>query len=244
MANDSWNEQAPDNMTAPCARFFRDYFNLWEYITFVPPLVKRASRDYEIVRLKFPTYYQLLFQMWLCRAVDGFLVYVSELLAFIFITVPDAMKARGKSENINLDIVLEYDTKEEIISGIADEIVNSLAYKGMMDIHKFLSEKLGFSLFPREDDLSRAIILNEIRNLIVHNRAVVNRIFLKKMPKGGYMEGDVIELLAESVFDDIEFLGSCVTDIDIRASEKFSLERPYTREDLPGVSDFSFIEDG
>jgi len=243
MSNGSWDDQVPEEMTAPCVRFFKDYLSLWEYILFVPALVRRASKEYDVVRLKYKTYYQLLWQMWLCRAVDGFLVYVSELLALIFNTFPDAMKAHEKTERFNLEVVLKYDTKEDIIKAIAEDIVNTLSYKSMRDINKYLSERFNFALFTTDEHLDRAFLLNEIRNLIVHNRSVVNRIFLEKLPDSKFEEGEVIDLKGESIFYDIEFLGNCVADIDIRASDIFSLERPYTRDDLPGISDFSFLEE-
>lgn len=163
---------------------------------------------------------QLFLQMMLGRSVDNFLTYVSELLAVIFGTRPEMLKS---NETTRLDVILQYKRMDDLISALVEKRVTDLAYQGMRDLSKDLSRKIGFDLFEREEDLARAVRIIEVRNLIVHNRAIVNRLFLSRLPDFPASLGDRVDLDGRAVLDDIEFLDSSVSDIDRRAVEKFGL---------------------
>src|SRR5260370_37827463 len=50
----------------------------------------------------------------------------------------------------------------------------SLSFKGMMELHNNLQKRFKFTLFERPDELERVAVLVEKRNLVEHNRGVVN----------------------------------------------------------------------
>ncbi len=58
---------------------------------------------------------------------------------------------------------------------------------------------------------------------IVHNRAVVNRTFVARLPSYPAELGQHIELEVDPVFDDVEFLATAVSELDVRAAAKFGL---------------------
>ncbi|MEK6300902.1 MAG: hypothetical protein AABO41_09295 [Acidobacteriota bacterium] len=163
---------------------------------------------------------RLLIQMMLCRSVDNFLTYVSELLALTFRTRPEMLKS---NETARLDLILQFKRMDDLISFLVEKRVTDLAYKGMRDLSKDLSTKIGFNLFEGEEALARAVRIIEVRNLIVHNRAIVNRLFLSRLPDFTASLGDRVDLQGNAVLDDMEFLDSSVSDIDRRAVEKFVL---------------------
>ena len=172
---------------------------------------------------------QLILEMMLCRAVDNCLTYVSDILALIFHTKPETLKS---SETIRLDALLQHESMDELISTLAERRVERLAYQGMSDLSADLSERLGFNLFEKDEELERAIRIVEMRNLIVHNRAAVNRRFLFRIPNFSAKLGDTLELNADDVFDDLNFLAHSCSDIDGRAASKFGLPQPILREQL------------
>ena len=80
-----------------------------------------------------------------------------------------------------------------------------------------------FKLFEQNDDLRRAIQIVEVRNLIVHNRAIVNNLIVSRLPDLGLNVGDPLELEYDQLWSDILFLAGSVADIDKRASQKWGL---------------------
>jgi hypothetical protein len=93
----------------------------------------------------------------------------------------------------------------------------------MRDLSKYLSERIGFDLTRKPEDLERAVRIVEARNIIVHNRGIVNEIFLKRTSGWSAKIGEPLQLSTNQVFDDLEFISQTVYDIDARAVEKFGL---------------------
>ena len=257
--------QPPDPMSEPCSRFFRDHWELMNFIAYVTQLATRADEGAKITAetfLKEPELFpdivppleperqaelektiergagaiealraqrHLVLQMMLCRGVDNCLTYISEILALIFRSRPETLKS---SEMMRLDVLLQHESMDDLISTLAERRVDQLAYQGMGDLSTDVSERLGFSLLEQDEELEHAVRIVEMRNLIVHNRAVVNRRFLSRLPNFPAKLGETLELRSDDVFDDLEFLGQSCADIDERAALKFGLPRPISRESL------------
>lgn len=224
-------------LSAPGLQYSRDYDQLQRFVVFVTDAATiedarialaqtiravsgKESPDLSVGAVdELAVHLQLFLQMMLCRSVDNFLTYLSELLSVIFRTRPEMLKS---NETTRLDLILQFKKMDDLISALVEKRVTDLAYQGMRDLSKDLSRKIGFDLFEREEDLARAVRIIEVRNLIVHNRAIVNRLFLSRLPDFTASLGDRVDLESRAV-DDIEFLDSSVSDIDRRAVEKFGL---------------------
>lgn len=113
----------------------------------------------------------------------------------------------------------------DLVKALAERKVNELAYVGMRALAKYLSERLGLDLFSREEDLARASRIIEVRNVVVHNGAVVNQVFLSRLPDSPAKLGDQLLFEMATVEEDMKFLMETVTDIDERAAVKFELPR-------------------
>lgn len=166
-------------------------------------------------------YRNLLAQMMLCRGVDNFLTYISELLTLIFRTRPEILKS---SRQVKLDWILQYQTMEDLILGLVERRVDELAYESLADLANDISKELGFQLFTSDEDSSHAILINAERNIIVHNRAVINRRFLAQT--GVLVSAKLsvrLGLDLEVVIEELLFLARLVNDIDVRAVQKFNL---------------------
>lgn len=242
-------------MTSPCLAYFADAARLLGFISFVSGLALRADevvrvaakalydeRADEAERTKYQKqiergagttealrlyYRQLVLQMTLSRATDNYLSYVSELLSLVFQTKPETLRS---SEQVRLDEVLRHSSMDELIGSLSERRVERLAYLGMADLADDLEEKLGFALFETEEDLQGAIRVNAIRNLVVHNRAIINAKFVEQLPQYEGQQGQSLELDVDEVFGDITFLTRIVCETDGRAAKKFVLPRPHTRE--------------
>jgi len=247
----------PPVMTPSGQHYFEDHFRLLGFVGFVSHLAMERDRAAEIAAQalydtaeddaemerhkrvmdeggvgalkKFRSYRQLLLQLVVSRGGDQFLTYVSELLAMIFRTRPETLRS---NEQVRLDVVLQHNAMEDLVADLAERRVQALSYQGMRDLSAWLEERLGLKLFDRSDDLSRAVRVVELRNLIAHNRAVVNQVFLKRVPDHASPVGAIVKFKVDDVLDDLEFLARAVRDIEERAVSKFGLPADIKAEDL------------
>jgi hypothetical protein len=166
------------------------------------------------------THKQLLMELLLCRAVDNFLTYLSEILALIYRSRPEMLRS---NETIRLEVILEYETMDDLITFLVEKRVNDLSYQGIQKLADYLSNKLGFDLFERSNDLDTAIRIIETRNIIVHNRAVINDRFLSRVQNFPLGVGEHLHLNHSGVFEDFMFLSQSAKNIDAQAIGKFKL---------------------
>jgi hypothetical protein len=166
----------------------------------------------------FKEFGSLFSRMIHCKAVDNFLAYLSEVLALIFTTRPEILSGK----HVSMDSVLRARNTQEIISALAEREVNELSYQGMEDLSKYLKKRLDFELFTTDHKRSRAIVAVELRNIIVHNRGIINQRFLERVPNYKAAVGDTVDLEGQ-LMDLIVFFVDSVAGIDRRAGEKFGI---------------------
>ena len=199
----------PELMTEPCGRFATYYSELIGFLMFFYGLAQRqddmakiAARTLLEIRdggedtkweedqkkvseegigtvKKYNQYRQLLREVFICRQVDNFLTYISEFLALIFRARPQTLRS---NETERLDFILAYSSMDDLINSLAEKRVEALSYGGMSDLVKYMRDRLGFELFEDGEREERAVQLIEVRNIIVHNRGIASRTFLRRMP--------------------------------------------------------------
>lgn len=193
----------PNSGTNACFDFFDSYRKINEFMFFVLSMVAHinnitdlsrelqlifASNKDDIKRLHekweksgsvvddFKQHKQVFFEIILARHVENYLVYVSTLLYEIFIQRPETLKS---SEKIDIETVLSHTNLESLIHSLAEKKVNELSYKSFIDLNKYFFDKFRLSLVESEEMkyINDAI---ETRNLIVHNRTIINKRYLQK----------------------------------------------------------------
>jgi hypothetical protein len=162
----------------------------------------------------------VVLEMLLSRGVDNFLTYVAELLALVFRSRPETLRS---GETIRLDYVLRHAGMDDLIESLAERRVERLAYQGMRELADDLRKSIGFDLFPDAEALVHAISIIEARNLIVHNRAVINKRHIARVPSAASQLGARLDLEFDSVSDDLAFLARAAYSIDERAIRKWNL---------------------
>jgi hypothetical protein len=173
---------------------------------------------------KLWVYYCLITEMSLCRAVDNYLTYLTDLLSLVFRTRPESLRS---GEEVSLDFVLAHNTRAGLIKALVDRKVNQLSFQGMRSLSEYLFKKLGFALFQNQEDLDRAILLVEMRNLIVHGRGIVNETFTRRVTSSSFSRGKKFTFSISVVQGHIGFLTCSVADIEFRAHKKFGVRLPY-----------------
>ncbi|MBF8267369.1 MAG: hypothetical protein HW388_877 [Dehalococcoidia bacterium] len=163
----------------------------------------------------------LLASLVFCRSVEDFETYVAALLALIFQKRPETLKS---SRTVRLETVLSYSTMTDFIGAEAERRVQEMSYLGLDRLSEDLEESLGFGLFTSAEDLTRAVRITATRNLLVHNRGIVNRVFLSRVKDTPRKLGDKISLELNQALEEAVFLINHAWDIDKRAREKFNLD--------------------
>lgn len=169
----------------------------------------------------------ILLEMLLCRAADSYISYLTELLALIFTTRPESLRS---DEKVSFNDILQFSEMKDVVAYLAEEKVLKLAYKGMRDLATELGKRPGLTLFNDQADLENAIRIIELRNLLAHNRGVVNRLFKTRLPNYPAAVGDRLILPQAQVFQDIDFFARSVCDIEARAAVKFGVQQPVSGE--------------
>jgi len=239
-------ELLPRTMSQCCVGFVESYRQTQNFVFFVTEVVTRSDETRRIAieallhgaspeerqrleedRAKGNTatnalrrYAQLILETIITRTVDNYLTYVAELLATVFRTRPEMLRS---AEQVPLEFVLKHDNMDDLLGALAERRVERLAYSGMGRLAKDLEDTIGFSLFDSPGDLERAMRLVEDRNLIVHNRAVVNSTYLRRLPGSGRRIGERLVFDVNATFADVDFLAKMAVLADVRATEKWSL---------------------
>lgn len=182
------------------------------------PDERRSDVGRDVFSLRLGAFAPVLHGMILTRGVDDFLIYLSELFGLIFRTEPGTLRS---GEKIAIEEVLQHESLDEVVAYLANRRAERLAYAGLRAIAAELENDLGFELF-QENDLDRAVQVVGARNLVVHNRGVINAMYLRRVPDGGVPE-ERLPIDGAFVLGSLDFLAAASRGIDGRAVAKFIL---------------------
>jgi hypothetical protein len=109
---------------------------------------------------------------------------------------------------------------------IIDRSISSLAYGGLSETLKYLSDRIGIDVHIPNVDTMRVLV--ELRNVAVHNRGYINRVYLSRAPRiSGYPTAmgeryffgpKLLEELTQTCFP-------AAIDIDEKVCAKFGIRR-------------------
>jgi hypothetical protein len=257
---------APEPMSEPCARYFAEQAKLYLFQEFLLGMVTRVDSSHASafnVMLKtaqsneeraealkqtrylmnaFKTYESfsgILCEMWLCRIVDNYLAYVSELLALIFSTKPSMLKSR---ESISLEEALSYNTLADLVASVAERRIHQLSYQGLAELSDHLNNRFGFPLFNDPVELARARRSLEARNVLVHNRGLIGRISASRLPDFAAAVGSRINVTHEDAIRAAALFSRSVVDLESRAVSKFDIPLQVPNQ-MTMIKEFCFHAD-
>lgn len=165
-----------------------------------------------------------LCSMILTRIVDNFLTYLTEVLEVIFRCQPNLL--RGSDDGYKLEFILGHTTMDDLLASIAESKVESLSRQSMKNLAEYFKKTLNVEVFRNQDELRDGVKLNEVRNLIVHQRGVVSKRFATKYPDLGAEPGDIIGVDKELAFAAMDLFRLAVMNTDINASQRYKFPPP------------------
>jgi hypothetical protein len=181
-------------------------------------------------------YSPVLLELAFCRVVDSYLLYISGLLELIYRTRPEMLNAT--TETMTYAEILEHANFGDLLSTIIEKKVLRLAYKSIRDLNRETVKLMSFDLFENEDDLRMAAMIVENRNLFIHNRGIVNRLYLSRFEqKPPLVVGERLSRDQRVLEHHMVTLMRLVESTDRRAAEKFRIRRetPPPTGNLPEV---------
>lgn len=224
------------NLTKPALVFVEDQTNLNNLQADITNLITdwaeqhhhildKPQTDPEYLELmlkggNFLNHTKLLTELTFCRAVDNYLIYLSQLLAVIYKEKPDSIKALESP--ITTKDIFSFSTIDDLIAGIVEAKIEQASRQGAKDLFELFS-KHHFKLFETSEYESAGKFIIEIRNVIVHNRGRITKVFKDKFPSYTQEIGDRIIITNNNARNIINFLVNLVIDIDNRAAKKFNL---------------------
>lgn len=162
----------------------------------------------------------LMLELIFVNSCDNFLTYISDLMVEVFVAHPGILKSQDK---ISVDWALQYDSRAELLDALTERKVINLSFNGLRDLQRELKLSLNFTLFEDEIELERAAVIVEKRNLLAHNRGIVNRRYLERVKNAKEKLNGRLGFEPQDVMQDLLFLNSSAQQIDARAITKFSL---------------------
>ena len=137
----------------------------------------------------------MLFELLVCRHVDNYLTYLSNLLSEAFRLRPELLRSNAKVE---VDMILQHKSLDDLISVLAERKIQKLAYEPFTQVVRFFKSRLDLEI-AGEEDLSRLTEAIEIRNLSVHNACVINRRYMQRLRLDSSLIGTMKRLNIENV---------------------------------------------
>lgn len=167
----------------------------------------------------------LLRELIFCRMVDRYLLYVSELLLAIYRARPECLKAGdGDGEpTVRLSVILEHQSMDGLLAELIEERVQDLSFKGIAELTKYVHKRLGFDLFENNDHRNYGVFMVEVRNVLVHNRGVVNRRFLRRVPYMSAKLGERVQMTDDQFLPNFRVVLLFAELLDRRAVAEYRL---------------------
>lgn len=152
---------------------------------------QKSSDEFEMIKLIMRSHFQSEFivQMVYIYYFTLFDAYISDSLEIIFSNNPKSLKTNKKS--LSIEELLNFTDINDLHSAIVEDELHTFGYLSFKEQIKYLNEKFNFQFTENIDFIRQRIA---IRNLLVHNKGLINGQFLKDFPKSEHEFGDKIIL--------------------------------------------------
>jgi hypothetical protein len=167
---------------------------------------------------------QFILELLICRHVDNFLNFLSEILFEIFVQRPETLRSTDKVE---LSEVLRHKTLEDFVRAAAERRVDQLAYQSFGDLRAFFIERFKLELVT---DISAAIEAIELRNISTHNRCIINNRYCVRTGSDTSNIGKTRDIVLKDLEAVSALFATAARNIDKAARQKLHLKA--TRFDI------------
>ncbi|MDP4199206.1 MAG: hypothetical protein Q8922_05545 [Bacteroidota bacterium] len=163
---------------------------------------------------------QALLEMFLGRQIDNFQKYLVDLIREILRSTPSILRTR--KETLTVDDLLQFSSIDELVQAIVERKVSSLSYEGFGSVRDWCNER-GIPIEVEPEDLAAIVELIACRNIVAHNRCIVDERYLEAVPASQFRIGEKRSLTVDDIASAASLLGTVVQKSDAAAVAKFGL---------------------
>jgi hypothetical protein len=184
-------------------------------------LTHHGFHTWEIIRdrMKFT---RLTDETVLCRFVDTFHVYLADLIRIALKKEPRLLRSGAM---LRADEILEYRSIAEVMEYLIAKKVDELAYAGFAAVLRYVRDGMGAKVTIETDTISKATRAIAVRNIIVHNRGVVNDRFIAQTCATDVHSGERYCLRTNDVFSWMDALRAVISELDTAVATHLKLAR-------------------
>lgn len=193
-----------------------------------PNMPLRALNPFQVARQEPGKRTQLIrrqmqrfLEIFLSRSVDNLQTYLVDVIREVFKKRPEVLSDHKKE--LSVSEILTYPSLESMLSAIIETKVQTLAYGGFRKLRDWCTRR-GIPLAVRDHDFKDVVELIATRNVIAHNRGVVNDLYASLVANPVFAQGDLRCLQKEDLDKCRLLLGRVVDDSDSAIAAKFSLD--------------------
>jgi hypothetical protein len=168
-------------------------------------------------------YERLRREVTVTRTVDNYTTYVTDVMSEFHRRYPGSLK--GKDKKISVELVLDAGTIGNVIDALTEARVHDLAHQSLGTLADYLKGQHDIGLFATKEGRAAAELAAERRNLIVHNRGVINRVWIKRVGAGHGDLGDRINLSPADIRAGNVALHDSVRHVEDQLQLKFAILR-------------------
>jgi hypothetical protein len=165
---------------------------------------------------------QAFLEMFLSRMVDNFQNYLVDLIREILHSKPTMLSTRQQS--LTLEEVLTYDRIEDLVRDVIERKVNSLSYEGFPDLQKWCTDR-GIPISVPALRLAEVIELIATRNIIAHNRGIVDERYIRSVRHPSFPLGARRDLSVNYSYEAKNLLDKIVYNTDKSAQKNSPCRR-------------------
>ncbi|MFG0319290.1 MAG: hypothetical protein ACF8XB_18610 [Planctomycetota bacterium JB042] len=163
---------------------------------------------------------QLLMEIVLVRQVEAYLNYLADLLFEIFTQRPETLLS---SDEVKVSDVLQHRTIADVVHELAKRKVNSLSYRSLDELGEFFEKRFRLQIAPSESLITIRDGV-ETRNISVHNRCVVNEIYIRRTAGDPAQVGKLRSVTATDYDEITEAMFNSVKSTDKQARTRLKLK--------------------
>jgi hypothetical protein len=162
----------------------------------------------------------VLNEMAFCRDANSFLTYLADLMTLIYEKYP---KKLPSNKQTTYGFCIEHHMAGDLMPALAEETVMALTHQNLDALAKYFKKNLDLALFTKDAHAASASLCVDIRNIITHNRGIVNRFFIHRNPQFAADLGKRVVVSEKDSQEMLGTLGYCARQLDLRAVKKFGL---------------------
>lgn len=163
---------------------------------------------------------QLYLELFISRLVDNFQCYVVSIIREVLNVQPRILVS--SQPTLSLEYVFQFQSVEELQSDIVEAKINDLSYQGFQKLKQWCAER-NIPILVNNELEAKLIELISVRNIIVHNRGIIDKKYLRSHPDSKFELGSVRKIDVDELFEAEKILLRVVTDTDVAIQGKFKI---------------------